>query len=236
MMDQTVAQTLFSWLSDFGPYLAMLGQALVLSRYLDTRNRDYPLAILFSFVLFLVTVIGVVVPFFQLFPQLEFLPFYTTLDLTMHILLLALMLQLLQRTLRSLDSSTSITLPLAILSCVVAATAYFCFGLGGQREYVRVFRTRQVVSFWLVLINLYWWTLLLRRRQLDRRILLLSAGIGLMMTGQVISDGVNTLYKNNIPLKLTGGLVMYATHFACLYTWFNAFRPNNALQGKPSLT
>jgi hypothetical protein len=94
-------------------------------------------------------------------------------------------------------------------------------------------QTRQVVSFWMVLLNLYWWTLLLRKRQLDRRVLLLSAGIGLMMTGQVIGDGIASFSERKGWMSLLANLIMYGTHFACLYTWFSAFQPGYAEASQP---
>jgi hypothetical protein len=223
---------------------------LVLSRFLNPKNRDYPLAIVFSVVLFLLTA---AVFFFNTFRQYlprdakttfnqKFLFTYSAGDLFMHILLLALMLQLIRKTLRSLDLNSRIIVPLAGVSILVAISAYNYFGgaYSGPTKEV-LLQTRQVVSFWMVLLNLYWWTLLLRKRQLDRRVLLLSAGIGLMMTGQVIGDGIGSMAEAFGWVSVLSILVMYATHFACLYTWYSAFKPSYALAPQvesidPSLT
>lgn len=152
---------------------------------------------------------------------------YSGAELLMYILLLILMLQLIRRTLRALSLDTSITVHLGFASALVAAGSWFFFSNEAAR--VTLLKTRQIVSFWMMLLNLYWWTLLLRRRQLDRRVLLLSAGIGLMMTGQVVSDGLTAFFGNSIPIALLGASIMYATHYASLYVWFQAFSPALAL-------
>jgi hypothetical protein len=234
-------------LIEYGPVIALLVQALVLSRFLNPRNRDYPLAIVFSLVLFLLTSAGY---FFERFREYlprdgkasvdqTFILVYSAADLFMHVLLLALMLQLIRKTLLSLGLSPRIVVPLAAISFLVAISAYNYFGSADSKK--TLLQTRQVVSFWMVLLNLYWWTLLLRKRQLDRRVLLLSAGIGLMMTGQVIGDGIASFSERKGWMALVANLIMYGTHFACLYTWYSAFQPSYATVSEtkkldPSLT
>ncbi len=220
-------------------------QALVLFRFLNSRNRDYPLAIVFTLVLFLLTLAGF---FFNTFREYlprdanttfdqRFVLIYSMGDLFMHVLLLALMLQLIRKTLRSLELSSRMIVPLAGISFLIAISAYNHFGAALNTR--TLLQTRQVVSFWMVLLNLYWWTLLLRKRQLDRRVLLLSAGIGLMMTGQVIGDGLASITVGaevKFWLSVLSLLVMYGTHSACLYTWYSAFRPEYAITVPPQNT
>ena len=215
--------------------LALVLQASVLYRFGDRRNCDYPLAIVFTLLLFLLTLSGY---FFQDLRRLlvssdstsfvqTFRLAYSVADLFMHLLLLALMLQLTRATLKSLDLGTRILIPLALISGLIGISAYTYFGADLQRN--TLLQTRQVVSFWMVLLNLYWWTLLLRKRRLDRRILLLSAGIGMMMTGQVIGDGIMYLSTPKGFGSFFAMLVIYSTHFACLYAWYKAFHPGNVV-------
>ncbi|MFN7544923.1 MAG: hypothetical protein ACK5TN_19255 [Acidobacteriota bacterium] len=229
-----MARTFFAWISQFGPYIALFFQGLLISRYFDSRNRDYPLATVFSFLLFFLTLTSIIVPQMHLMKTRDFFRLYTMLDLIIHILLLIFMLQLLRETLSALACQSSVTVYLSVFSFAITVLSYYYLGFQTQSAYLRFFRTRQVVSFWLVLVNLYWWTLLLRRRQLDRRILLLSAGIGLLMTGQVMGDGISTIYTDNASLQLFGAVVMYGSHCAYLYVWFNAFRPAHTFAAKPA--
>ena len=198
-------------------------QALVLFRFSDRRNRNYPLAILFTLILFLLTVFAYTL---RLRPDL--IPFtvgfsdaYNLADLCTYILLLMLMHQLTHKTLEQLGEPTQMVLVLAGVSALIAVTAYLFF----ERDPTR---TRQVVSFWMVLLNLFWWTLLLRKRKVERRVMLLSTGIGLMMTGQVIGDGLLILNNRNIGYFIAAYMIMYLTHYACLYSWYSAFRPGPA--------
>lgn len=233
-----MAQTIYEALTQYGPIIALLLQARVLSRFLDRLNRDYPVAILFSTVLFLLTSASIiVVAYTNNLPREVSIPIkqafyskYAVADLFMHVLLLILMLQLIRQTLQSLALDTGVIRALAVVSALVALGAYFYFrGTQNKETFVVLAETRQVASFWMVLLNLYWWTLLLKKRQLDRRILLLSAGIGLLMTGQVVGDGVMSFATRELRwISICAVLIMYATHFACLQAWYNAFNPKLA--------
>lgn len=229
-----MALNIYEALTNFGPLVALLLQARLLSRFLDARNRDYPAAIFFSAILFLLTSAShIVYNHPDKLPrnsavtiQQNFIFTYAVADLFMHVLLLILMLQLIRKTLVALGKNTKVIAILAIVSAMVALGAYYYFSFVSNKGNVRtLLETRQVASFWMVLLNLYWWTLLLQRRQLDRRVLLLSAGIGLLMTGQVIGDGVMSFNVNGSWGSIGAALIMYLTHFACLHAWFNAFNP-----------
>lgn len=206
--------------TDIAPLIALLFQALVIFRFLDSRNRNYPLAILFTLILFPLTIFAYTL---RLRPDLipitvGFTEAYNLADLCTYILLLLLMLQLTYKTLVQLRESTQMVWVLAGVSALIAITAFLFF----ERDPTR---TRQVVSFWMVLLNLFWWTLLLRKRKVERRVMLLSTGIGLLMTGQVISDGLLILDNHKKWYLIAAYLIMYLTHYACLYSWFSAFRP-----------
>ncbi len=231
-----MASELLQVLRDYGPVPALILQAAIFWRFLNAKNRDYPLAILFMGMLILVTSIShflvtwakaLLAPDLYRSLRSYFVSGYSGAELLMYILLLILMLQLIRRTLRALSLDTSITVHLGFASALIAAGSWFYFSNEGARG--TLLKTRQIVSFWMMLLNLYWWTLLLRRRQLDRRVLLLSAGIGLMMTGQVVSDGLSAFFLDSQEIRLIGAAIMYATHYASLYVWFQAFSPSLAL-------
>lgn len=210
-------------ITNVAPLIALLLQGLVIFRFADRRNRNYPLAILFILILFVVTVFAYTL---RLRPDLipftvAFTDAYNLVDLCTYILLLLLMLQLTHKTLQQLGESTQMVWVLAGVSALISITAFLFF----ERDPTRI---RQVVSFWMVLLNLFWWTLLLRKRKVERRVMLLSTGIGLMMTGQVIGDGLLILDNRNLWYFIAAYLIMYLTHYACLYTWFSAFRPGPA--------
>jgi hypothetical protein len=153
----------------------------------------------------------------------------------MHVLLLVLMLQLLQQTYVELGIQKKRLPLLAGISVVVFfGTLYW---VAEEKPATQFLRVRQTVRFWMVLLNLYWWTLLLRVKGVGRRILLLSTGIGLQMTGQVISDGIFSLVTASDQAGLTalGLTIMFLTHFCSLGAWYMAFHPKNAKEKGPSL-
>jgi uncharacterized membrane protein len=154
----------------------------------------------------------------------------------MFLVLLGLMLQLLHVTLNQLGRSKSNVLLLAGLSLVMFLGSVYWFSLEGKSLNFTFNRVRQTMSFWMVLLNLYWWTLLLKLRTLGRRVMLLSAGIGLLMTGQVISDGLFGMSsQQNWALNSLALAVLFLSNFASLGAWFEAFHPKNARQESPSL-
>ncbi len=236
-----MAKTFLASLQQFAPILALLLQALVLSRFLASRNRNYPLAIVYSIILFLATALSILAAnrdpwVLSILPVLaNFELVYSACDVMMHIILLGLMLQLIDQTHARLGMARERLGLLAGVSLLVTIAAVWYYS--GPSLAVQFTKVRQVISFWMVLLNLYWWTLLVRQKNLDRRILLLSAGIGLQMTGQVISDGLLGMVtrRDDYALLITGLLIIFFTHFACLLSWYAAFDPKNAKQEEPSL-
>lgn len=224
-----MAQKIFQALSFWGTTPAVLLQILLVARFIRKENRNYPIAIAYVVSLLVLTIGGI---YIQIDKELLRLVNYLTFgEIFMHFLLLGLMLQLTYVTLSALALPIHRVWGLSVLSVVILVGSYFVFdATPGNRDVNLFVKIRQVFSFWMVLVNIHWWTLLLRRRILDRRILLLSAGIGLQMTGQVISDGLFALPDaNSRPLLLIlGVLIMFATHYASLYSWFIAFSSANA--------
>lgn len=162
----------------------------------------------------------------------QYLLIYAAADLVMHILLLAIMLQLTGRSSRLLNMGPFVFYTLIGVSVLVLSVASWFFLNDTTVLQIRFSNIRRYVSVYLVILNLLWWSFLIRSKKFDRRILLLSAGIGLQMTGQVITD---SLYSIGVELKKDGAIWMslgvyigFFTHFLCLYSWLRAFSPANA--------
>lgn len=214
-------------------------QLLVLSRFFDRRNRDFPLATFYSAVLPLITASVYLISSPYASAKLsgqasqQYLLIYAGADLLMHILLLAIMLQLTGRSLRLLKMSPSVFYAMIGVSVLVLVGASWYFYNDSKTLFQAKFSNiRRYVSVYLVILNLLWWGFLIRSKKFDRRILLLSAGIGLQMTGQVITD---SLYSIGVELNKDGAIWMslgvyigFLTHFLCLYCWLRAFSPANA--------
>jgi len=150
----------------------------------------------------------------------------------MHVLLLALMLQLTSRSLQSLKINPTIFYGMVIVSVAVVAGAAWYFLEQTAVFQLKFTNIRRYVSSYIVILNLVWWAFLIRTRKVDRRILLLSAGIGLQMTGQVINDSLLSIgleqKSGGAIFNVLGGTIGFFTHLLCLYTWLRAFSPANA--------
>lgn len=72
-----------------------------------------------------------------------------------------------------------------------------------------------------VILDLLLWTLLMAARRPERRLLLLSGGLGLQLTGAIMGQ---TLRHFSHRLFLTGTLLEVITGFLGLYIWWRALR------------
>jgi len=77
------------------------------------------------------------------------------------------------------------------------------------------------LSFTAVVLNLFLWVALIRSRQPDRQLLLVSGGLGLNMAGEAIGQSLRQLSRSTVTL---GNLVGVLSHLLCLYVWWTAFR------------
>jgi hypothetical protein len=73
-----------------------------------------------------------------------------------------------------------------------------------------------------VVLDLILWSLLVTARRPDRRLLLLSGGLGLQLTGAIMGA---SLIRLSHKLFLEGALVEVVTYSIGLYVWWRALRP-----------
>jgi hypothetical protein len=73
-----------------------------------------------------------------------------------------------------------------------------------------------------VILDLILWSLLAAARRPDRRLMLLSGGLGLQLTGAIMGEQLRQFSRS---LFLTGTLLEVTTGFLCLYIWWRALRP-----------
>jgi len=83
-------------------------------------------------------------------------------------------------------------------------------------------------------LDLALWAMLIASRQGDRRLLLISGALGMQFTGEAIGAAVRNLSVPKMveALSITGSVVTMLVDMACLYVWWQAFRP--ARDGAPS--
>jgi hypothetical protein len=76
-----------------------------------------------------------------------------------------------------------------------------------------------------VVLDLILWSLLVTSRQPDRRLLLLSGGLGIQLTGAIIGEELSGNFRSAVFL---GALLEVITYLAGLYVWWRALRPAKA--------
>jgi hypothetical protein len=82
-----------------------------------------------------------------------------------------------------------------------------------------------------VILDLMLWSLLLTARRPDRRLMLLSGGLGLQLTGAIMGEQLRHFSHS---LLLTGTLLEVTTGFLGLYIWWRALRTAPAPKTVPA--
>jgi hypothetical protein len=77
------------------------------------------------------------------------------------------------------------------------------------------------LSFCAVLLNLVLWMSLIRHRPEDRRLLLISGGLGVQMAGKAIGHSLRQMSRG---LITPGNMLIVLSHLLCLFIWWQAFR------------
>ena len=72
-----------------------------------------------------------------------------------------------------------------------------------------------------MVLDLILWSLLIAARRPDRRLLLLSGGLGMLLTGAIMGESLRHLSRS---LVLAGILLEVGTSMFGLYIWWRALR------------
>ena len=76
-----------------------------------------------------------------------------------------------------------------------------------------------------VILDLILWSLLVTARRPNRRLMLLSGGLGLQLTGAIMGEQLRQFSRS---LVFTGTLLEVTTGLLCLYIWWRALRTQPA--------
>lgn len=82
------------------------------------------------------------------------------------------------------------------------------------------------LNFGAAILDMMLWAMLIAKRQKDSRVLMLSAGLGIMFTGEAIGESIRTLSAGAV---IPGGILMIVTNFAFNYIWWQTFRAPRAV-------
>src|SRR5205823_3303696 len=150
-----------------------------------------------------------------------------------HAVISLLMLSLIWQTLEPHQRRRDIVafLTLAVV-CFAAYSVYIFQNPSVNRWMTSVSRN---LSFCEEFLNFILWTLLIQRRDFDQLLLLVSAGIGVQVTGEAIGHTLR-LYTRSHSTVWVPNLLVYVAEILCLCIWIWAFRSarNNQVRlGQP---
>lgn len=84
------------------------------------------------------------------------------------------------------------------------------------------------LSFFTGVMNLFVWFAYARSQSRELTRLMISAGLGLQMTGEAIGQAIRQLnYSRNT--NLAGAIFIVVTHLLCLYIWWRALQNDTSL-------
>ena len=86
------------------------------------------------------------------------------------------------------------------------------------------------LSFVTVILNLVLWFSLIKARAEDRRLFIVSGGLGLNMAGEAIGQSLLQMGESTV---IIGNLMQVCSHLLCLIIWWNAFRYKEQEQRLP---
>jgi len=90
------------------------------------------------------------------------------------------------------------------------------------------FWTRDL-NFGAAILDMLLWAMLIAKRQKDSRVLMLSAGLGIMFAGDAIGQSVRSLGGNASLVNLGGSILVMLTNLAFYYIWWQTFRAPRAV-------
>ena len=82
------------------------------------------------------------------------------------------------------------------------------------------------LNFCAAILDLALWMILIASRKAERRLLLVSGGLGMQFTGEAIGEGIRDLSMPRMvaELSLAGSVIAMLADLACLYVWWQTFR------------
>jgi hypothetical protein len=91
------------------------------------------------------------------------------------------------------------------------------------------------LNFCAAILDIILWALLLARREKDRRLLLLVAGLGIDFAGNAVAEAVRSMaiYSRSHPIWVSAAILTLVANCGSLFVWWQAFRVEAAPQPAP---
>jgi hypothetical protein len=144
------------------------------------------------------------------------------------VLLFVLVLSLVYQSMPEGRKRAAVQRLLIFGSLTLAVVSYFT--LSDPRISVRMSAVLRNMSFCAAILNLGLWAALIRTKQHDPKILMISGGLGLQITGEAMGHSLRNLWQISRAYVNAGNAVMILAHLLCLLIWWQAFRSNSPKQ------
>jgi hypothetical protein len=86
------------------------------------------------------------------------------------------------------------------------------------------------LSFCSAIVNMALWFVLIASERKDARLLMITGGLGIQITGDAIGQ---SLRQVSHVTTVAGNMIIVLAHFLCLYIWWQAFQEKRDLDSAP---
>lgn len=202
--------------------VGILLQLLLIHELTKDHYKKFPILSVYAVVLFLTTVVEAGA-FYNPAIWARTSRYYWIIDSIRQVLIFTLVIGLTYRVMEDTSKRSSIrrgivlgALLFTLLSVLLTRDPRFGFWMA---------RVGRNLGFCAVILNLILWAVLIKFRQEDRTLLLISGGLGIQMAGKAIGHSLRQFSTSVAsPLQISGDLIIVLSHLVCLYIWWQTFR------------
>jgi hypothetical protein len=216
--------------------LAIIGaalQVLILHALIkDCSYRKYPFLFANVLVVLVTTIIDTALYNFKsgTWAGTALLVFWIN-DAIRQVLLFILVLSLVYGAMATGRKRLAVQRLLIFSSLLLAAVSYF--SNSDPRISARMSAVIRNMSFSAAILNLGLWAALIRTKQRDSRILMISGGLGLQITGEAMGHSLRNLWQISRAYVTAGNSILILAHLFCLLVWWQAFRSSSSKELPP---
>jgi hypothetical protein len=203
---------------------------LIIAALIRGEYRRYPLILAYVVVEFLATAAEVPAlwAYYKHTPQSEnLLVLVYWLDEAIgQVLIYAVVISLIYRASRKLDSRRLVRLCITAGAILFAGVSFLIHYVPGARTGLWMTPWTRDLNFCSAVLDLVLWGLLIASRERDQRLLLLSGALGIQFTGEAIGESVRqlaTLWHSHTVAQI-GGELMVVADIVRTYIWWRVFR------------
>jgi hypothetical protein len=207
-------------------------QVLVISQMLRGPWREYPFVLAYLIGSFLTTAAQTSSKYYFGPRSREFIRIYWTADFITTFLTLLVIIHLIRTAMAGHPKQASVYRGL-MLGLVVLAVALVWFTPHPVRGFALgrwMTKLGRDYYFLAMLLNAVLWFMLLKASHPDRRLYLVTSGMGLTLSGAAIAHALRTVGQ----LIAVAGLLLVLTYLGKLYIWSIAFRQVSVGQPTPA--